>query len=242
VYDPTAYFPPVVKSSSFSSLLDPVEPWISQWRGIRNEICSPFQRLYIRDWDAFYNLITYAQSDRHDLRKLDLTLGKNYTLYRLAMNLRMSIQELAVLLHPLIKAGAIGVRPYQDITHRHRPLIASLNQRRFDQQLTQRTLERSGFDVLMLQSPSRVVGQLVKTKPAVALLDSNLSQINGVEMCRNIRRYRSLRNIPIILLMREPHFMGEARSQWAGANDVLTNPIKPQDLVKCVNHWQQTAG
>lgn len=238
VYDPNTYFPPIIKSSSFSALIDPVEPWISQWRGIRNEVNSPFQRLFIQDWDLFFSLINYTRSRNQQLHPLDLGLGKNYTLYELATHLRMTVRELAVMLHPMIRAGAIGVRVYQEEKSSTKPLVASLNQKRFDRQLTRRSLERSGFDVLMLQNPLHCVQQLAESKPAVALLDSNLNHANVFDMCRQIRKVESLKSLPIILLMREEHLWGETRGKWAGANDCLSNPIRPQELIRCVKHWQ----
>ena len=239
VYDPSAYFPPVVKSSSFSALIDPIEPWISQWRGIRNEIKSPFQRFYIKDWDKFFNMISYARKRHQNLHQLNLGLGKNFTLYEFATHLNMNVRDLAVVLHPLIKAGAIGVRCFRDIRSLKRPLVASLNQKKFDRQLTRRTLERSGYDVLMLKDSKHLIQQLQEMKPRVTLLDSELSNVSGFDLCREIRKVDGLKNLPVVMLMREKHFMGGMRGQWAGANDCLTNPIRPQDLIKTVGRWNK---
>lgn len=242
VYDPSCYFPPVIKSSSFSALIDPVEPWISQWRGIRNDISSPFQRLFIRDLDLFINLVTYTRSRYPHLHQLNLDVGKNYTLYELATRMRMKVRDLAVALHPMIRAGAVGVRVYQRQEVSMKPLVASLSQKRLDQQLTQRSLERSGFQVLKLQNPLHCIEQLKESKPSIALLDSSINNVNVFDICRKIRQVTMLKELPIILLMREEHLWGDRRGRWAGANACLQNPIRPQDLVRCVKQWHQKTG
>ncbi len=91
----------------------------------------------------------------------------------------------------------------------------------------------------MLQNPRHLIEQLRESKPSVALLDSHFKDANAFEMCRSIRKVDSLKNLPIILLMREDHLWGETRGKWAGANDCLQNPIRPQDLVRCVKQWHQ---
>jgi len=239
VYDPTTYFPPIIKSSSFSALIDPIEPWISQWRGIRNEIPNPFQRLFIQNWDLFFDLISYARSRYQQLHQLNLGLGKNYTLYELATHLQITVRDLAVVLHPMIRAGAIGVLPYQKAPVCQKPLVASLNQKSLDRQLTQRSLERSGYEVLLLQNPLHCVSQLQRSKPSVALLDSNLKNANIFEVCRQIRQVNELKTLPIVLLMRDEHLLARARGRLAGATDFLENPIGPKSLIRCVNYWHQ---
>ncbi|MCM1984208.1 response regulator [Lyngbya confervoides] len=237
VYHAESYFPPVIKSDSFSSLVNPIEPWISQWRGMRREIKSPFQRLYIQNWDKLFQLISYAHARYPRLSKLNLGLGKNFSLYQLAAHLQFDAQELAVTIHPLIKAGAVGVRPFQKAPEAQRPLVASINESALIQKLTERTLERSGFDVLALSNPHQALNVLSKAKPALTILDSQLSQANGFEICRRMRSSESLKSMPIIFMLRERELFGQTRVRLAGANAFLSSPIRPQDLINCVNQW-----
>lgn len=236
-FNSCAYFPPIIKSESFSALINPIEPWIGQWRGIRPEIHSPFQRLYIKKWDKFLGLISYAQSKYPHLYQLNLALGENYTLYSLACKLKIDAQELAVALHPLVKAGAIGCRPYKTLATAKRPLIASINQNNLVQKLTQRTLERSGYDVVTISKPHRTLNILRESKPLMAIMDSQLSTSNSFGLCRKIRRSDDFQSLPVVMMLNENQLLGQTRGKLCGVNDFLRNPLRPQDLLQCVGRW-----
>ncbi len=241
LFDSTAYFPPIIRSESFSALINPIEPWIGQWRGIRPEIHSPFQRLYIKNWDRFLDLISYAQSKYSHLYQLNLALGENHTLYSLAHHLNIDAQELAVALHPLVKAGAVGVRPYQEVDTQKPKLIACINQNAVIQNMAQRTLKRSGYEVLPIMNPQKALSILRMEKPAMAIVDSALTQSSSFRLCRKIRRFQAFEKLPLVMMLNSNQILAQTRGKICGASDFLRNPLRPQDLLKCVNHWTSHA-
>ena len=166
-----------------------------------------------------------------------MALGENYTLYSLAYRLNIDAQELAVALHPLVKAGALGVRPFKKIITQKPKLIASINQDAVVQNMTQRILKRSGFEVLAIMDPHKALGLIRRAKPAMAIVDSGLTQASGYGLCRKIRQMPVFENLPLVLMVNSHQFLAETRGKLSGANAFLRNPLKPNDLIRCVNQW-----
>jgi twitching motility two-component system response regulator PilG len=236
-FEPVGYLPPILKADSFSTTVNPIEPWIAQWRGIRPEISSPFQRLSIQSWDQFFQLISYATAKCNQLHHLSLALGNHLCLYQLARHLRMDAQELAVALHPLLKAGAIGVQPFKPPKVVERPLIACIHPNDMVQQLAKRSLERTGYGVLPLLSSNQALQTLSSTSPALALVDVDMPDLSGYNLCRKIRRLPTAENLPILLLLDKEQMFGEVRGRFSGASGFIHKPLLPQDLIEQVRQY-----
>lgn len=63
----------------------------------------------------------------------------------------------------------------------------------------------------------------------VVLLDLNLPDIDGVEVCRKIKEQAS-RNVPILMLTARDAFEDKARGFQVGADDYLTKPFDLREL------------
>ena len=90
-------------------------------------------------------------------------------------------------------------------------------------------LEREGYSVLCAHN-GRVARQLVERhRPALALLDQDLSFIDGLDLCRTLRRDSDL---PAVFIISDRHDeLSKLLAFSAGADDYLPLPIHPRELL-----------
>ncbi len=89
-------------------------------------------------------------------------------------------------------------------------------------------LERAGFDVAHALTGSAALRMLVETPPNLVVLDLNLPDIDGLEVCRRIR---ALSQVPIIMVTARDDYIDKIVGLEVGADDYLTKPFNVRELV-----------
>ena len=67
-------------------------------------------------------------------------------------------------------------------------------------QLVQHNLEKNGFLVSSSLNGNDGLKELKKFQPDLLLLDWMLPDLSGIEICKNIRKDNSFKNLPVIML------------------------------------------
>ena len=93
-------------------------------------------------------------------------------------------------------------------------------------------LEKDGYDVIMAMDGKSAIDQAQRHKPALIVLDLNLPEIDGVEVCRIIRRDS---DVPIIMLTARGEEVDRVVGLEIGADDYVTKPFSPREMVARVN-------
>jgi DNA-binding response OmpR family regulator len=70
-----------------------------------------------------------------------------------------------------------------------------------------------------------------KTSPALILLDLMLPGMNGIELCRRLRREPATRRTPIIMLTAKDSETDRVTGLDVGADDYLSKPFSPRELM-----------
>ncbi len=89
-------------------------------------------------------------------------------------------------------------------------------------------LERAGFDVAHALTGSAALQMLMETPPNLVVLDLNLPDIDGLEVCRRIR---ALSQVPIIMVTARDDDIDKIVGLEVGADDYLTKPFNVRELV-----------
>ena len=108
--------------------------------------------------------------------------------------------------------------------------------------LVSHNLELAGFLVRRFSRATPVVPEAEQRPPALFLLDLMLPDTDGFELCRNIRQNTVLRKVPIIILSARTTAMERKQALESGANDYVTKPFSPQDLISRVKDLCGNAG
>ncbi|MDA1342603.1 MAG: phosphate regulon transcriptional regulator PhoB [Proteobacteria bacterium] len=92
-------------------------------------------------------------------------------------------------------------------------------------------LEQAGFMPTAAAEVDSAQKILVDSFPDLILLDWMLPGISGVEWARRLKKDPSFREIPIILLTARGEEEDKIRGLEIGADDYLTKPFSPKELV-----------
>ncbi len=92
-------------------------------------------------------------------------------------------------------------------------------------------LERGGFDVVATESGERAL-EIVDERPVdIVLLDWMLPHMSGIEVCRQLRRRTTTRDLPIIMLTARSDRTDRVRGLDTGADDYISKPVAPDELL-----------
>jgi DNA-binding response OmpR family regulator len=90
-----------------------------------------------------------------------------------------------------------------------------------------RYLERDGFAVAIADDGARGLEQALTDPPDLVVLDLTLPAIDGLEVCRRLRREVS---IPIVMLTARADEGDRVAGLELGADDYVTKPFSPREL------------
>jgi CheY-like chemotaxis protein len=92
-----------------------------------------------------------------------------------------------------------------------------------------------GYQAEVAYSPRVAIESISKRLPDVILLDINMPGIDGVEVCRYLRRDPHTENVPIVAMSSEAEEETVDRVYEAGANAFLAKPIDIDILERALN-------
>ncbi len=90
------------------------------------------------------------------------------------------------------------------------------------------TLKRNGFDVQVFDSGYPIVS-MMDNWPDLFLIDIELPDINGLEICKWLKSHDSSRNIPVIFLSGDSYLKILAAS--AHADEYIEKPVTRNELI-----------
>ena len=95
-------------------------------------------------------------------------------------------------------------------------------------------LELSDFQVDICNSGDEGLAMAMKGEYNLVILDLMLPGMDGFEVCRKIREEK---NIPILMVSAKKNDIDKIRGLGLGADDYMTKPFSPSELVARVNVW-----
>ena len=98
-------------------------------------------------------------------------------------------------------------------------------------QLVQHNLEKDGFIVSSAINGNEGLKDIKKFEPNLLLLDWMLPDLSGIEICKSIRKDRSLKNLPEIMLTAKGEEEDKIKGLDSGADDYLTKPFSYNELL-----------
>ncbi|SFH58384.1 two-component system, OmpR family, alkaline phosphatase synthesis response regulator PhoP [Tindallia magadiensis] len=91
-------------------------------------------------------------------------------------------------------------------------------------------LERSGYHVLVAGNGSEALNVLDNRPVDLVVLDLMLPDIDGVEICKTIRKSEKHSNLPIIMLTAKSEEIDRILGLELGADDYMTKPFSVKEL------------
>jgi DNA-binding response OmpR family regulator len=92
--------------------------------------------------------------------------------------------------------------------------------------------ESAGYVPTIFQNGKDLLDNLNNEYPDMYILDKQLSGMDGLDLCRNLKNGRKTRNIPVLIVSATPGLRNMAKA--AGADDFIEKPFKKNELLKKV--------
>ena len=91
--------------------------------------------------------------------------------------------------------------------------------------LISKILELEGYQVTSARNGKEAIQSVVEKIPDLAILDVMMPDMDGYELCQNLRQPQLNVTVPIILLTAMSSDMERAQAIKAGANDIWSKPF-----------------
>ncbi len=102
-----------------------------------------------------------------------------------------------------------------------------------------RRLSREGFEVRTAPSGESALSSLERGWPSMLVVDLMMPRMDGFELCRRVKR---IADLPIIVLSAVGEATSKVRALEEYAEDYVTKPFEPDELVARVNRVLRRAG
>lgn len=102
-------------------------------------------------------------------------------------------------------------------------------------------LTKAGYKTDCIVKPTFAIPLIKETKPNLILLDVNMPETNGFQLCKMIKRDKEIRDIPIIFVSALSDVKYIAGGLALGAVDYVTKPIKAEELAARVSIHMELA-
>jgi PAS domain S-box-containing protein len=119
---------------------------------------------------------------------------------------------------------------------RRHALVLNVDDYEAGRYATSRVLRQAGFEVVDAATGEEALRRVRDDEPDLVVLDVNLPDLDGFEVCRRIKTAPETSSIPVLYLS-AAYRTSEHRVQGLelGADGYLTQPVDPRELVATVN-------
>ncbi|WP_075527369.1 response regulator transcription factor [Sporosarcina ureilytica] len=90
-------------------------------------------------------------------------------------------------------------------------------------------LTQAGYETLMATEGEEAIRKAENEKPDLILLDLMLPKVDGIEVCKTLRKRHI--NIPIIMLTAKSEELDKVLGLEIGADDYMTKPFSPREVM-----------
>ncbi|MCU0782961.1 MAG: response regulator transcription factor [Verrucomicrobia bacterium] len=112
-----------------------------------------------------------------------------------------------------------------------KPLILVVDDEPEAVELVEFNLKQAGFKVTTAADGEEALKKAKATLPSLIVLDLMLPEIDGLEVCKLLRRDPTTAAIPIIMLTAKAAEVDRVVGLELGADDYVTKPFSPRELV-----------
>jgi len=92
-------------------------------------------------------------------------------------------------------------------------------------------LEDEGVEFLTAENGEMALEIIQKENPKLVFLDVMMPKMNGMEVCRRVKKELGLNNVFIVLLTAKGQELDRQRGQEVGADVYMTKPFDPEIIL-----------
>ena len=93
-------------------------------------------------------------------------------------------------------------------------------------ELLEYNFKKEGYTVETATDGESALDKILFKSPDLIILDWMLPKLSGIELCRQIRNTKQIKNIPVIMLTARGEERDRLKGLETGADDYITNPFQ----------------
>ncbi|OUL36270.1 response regulator [Nostoc sp. 106C] len=118
-----------------------------------------------------------------------------------------------------------------------RPLVACVDDSPTICRSLEEIMTHQGYRFVGIQDSLTAVLKLIKSKPDFIFLDLLMPKVNGYEICSQIRKTPSLKDVPVVILTGKDGIVDRMRAKLVGANDFLGKPVEAEKVLNMLHKY-----
>ena len=134
------------------------------------------------------------------------------------------------------KTQRISRQSYRSKTNKS-PLVVCVDDSPLICKAVKNIVLEKNYDFLEIQEPVKVIPTLLRKKPSLIFLDLMMPIINGYELCAQLRKTPSLKDVPIIILTGKDGLIDRMRAKLVGSTDFMAKPVEKLTLLKMLEKY-----
>ncbi|MBD2438512.1 response regulator [Nostoc sp. FACHB-110] len=100
--------------------------------------------------------------------------------------------------------------------------------------LIKNALDEQIFSVAGVTDSFKALIEVLRIKPDIILLNVDMADLDGYELCTLLRKHAYFKNTPIIMVTEKASLINRAKAKLARASGYLTQPFTQGDLMKII--------
>lgn len=117
------------------------------------------------------------------------------------------------------------------MTEQNRQQILVVDDNRSIARLLQQMLQAKGHPVQLAHDGLEALARVAAQAPDLILLDLDMPNLGGYEVCRRVKQNPATRFIPIIIITGQSALENKLQAWDFGADDFLTKPFQPVEVI-----------
>ena len=190
---------------------------------------------------------------------LNTLLDGQYTLRDLALRQQWNVVELTRSLLPYLRLGSVELTTIPDLpvpspmrvsgsgtlsttttTDSNKPLVACVDDSLWVIRTMEKVIAAAGYRFIGVDNALRAIPMLLGKKPDLIFLDLVMPNVNGYEICTQLRKLSCFRTTPIVILTGKDGTSDRIQAKLVGASDFLSKPLDARKLLSVLHkHLKQ---
>ena len=246
---------------NYAKNIDRLRSLTSSWKNFENTAFSPNTAPVIKNIDK----LKKAVNDFDIYQQLFIYIDGNKTIRDLAVVSKRGLLVVAKQLLPHIESKAIALQEIPDLqltnlyfspsnqevnieyVARNREYIREINlplvicvdrDPQICQHITQ-LLNPIGYRVISVNNAAKTLIVLLENKPNLIFIDAHLPDVNGYELCSQIKKMTAFKDTSIILLNKSQGLIDRFRQKVSGAIDLVEKPLNSMEILTLTQKFTQ---
>jgi len=110
------------------------------------------------------------------------------------------------------------------------PRVLAIDDNQINLKMISATLVHGGYEAYISESGADALSRVDQIKPDLIVLDIDMPEMDGYEVCQTLRKRAGTSHTPIMMLTAHDTLEEKVRGFEVGADDYMTKPFQPAEL------------